>query len=46
MLQAAEKNRAMAREEIKDTMVQVFFILGARDPISDQYRSKLTQILY
>lgn len=46
LLTGAEKNRELGRTEIRELMVEIFYILGVRSPDSDAYRSKLQSILY
>jgi putative thioredoxin len=45
-LTAAEKDRKLAAAKVKDVMVQVFHIVGVRSPLAEEYRDKLTRVLY
>jgi putative thioredoxin len=46
LLQAAKRNRALAEGEAKEAMVEVFRVIGVRSPLADEYRTKLTRVLY
>ena len=45
-LEAARLDKAYAREKVRDAMVQVFYVVGVRSPLADDYRSKLASTLY
>lgn len=46
MLAAAELDKKFAGSTVKEKMVEIFHILGARSPESDAYRDKLRSLLY
>jgi putative thioredoxin len=46
LLQAAAADRKLAEEEVKDLMVEIFHAIGVRNPLADEYRTKLTRLLY
>jgi putative thioredoxin len=46
LLQAAGRNRALAEGEVKDLMVSIFHAVGVRSPLADEYRTKLSRLLY
>jgi putative thioredoxin len=46
LLSAAECDRKLAAAKVREAMVQVFHVLGVRSPLADEYRDKLTKVLY
>ena len=46
LLQAAQGDRKLAEGEAKDLMVEIFHAIGVRSPLADEYRTKLTRLLY
>jgi putative thioredoxin len=46
LLKAAENDRALGRGKVKELMVKIFDVIGARSPEADQYRKKLQLMLY
>ncbi len=46
LLAAGERDRELARSKVKEAMVKVFHIVGVRSELADDYRDKLTRILY
>ena len=46
LLQAAQSDRKLAEGEAKDLMVEVFHAIGVRSALADEYRTKLTRLLY
>jgi putative thioredoxin len=46
MLAAAEKDRKLATAAVKEAMVKIFHIIGVRSPLADEYRDKLSRLLY
>jgi putative thioredoxin len=46
LLEAASADRKLAEGGIKDLMVEIFHAIGVRSPMADEYRSKLTRLLY
>jgi thioredoxin-like negative regulator of GroEL len=43
---AAQSDRKLAEGEAKDRMVEIFHAIGVRSPLADEYRTKLTRLLY
>jgi putative thioredoxin len=46
LLSAAERDRKLAAAQVRETMVQVFHIIGVRSQLADEYRDKLARLLY
>jgi putative thioredoxin len=46
LLTAATADRALANEKVKEVMVQIFHIVGVRSELAEEYRDKLTRVLY
>jgi putative thioredoxin len=46
LLQAAERNPGLATSKIRELMVKIFQIIGVRSPLANEYRDKLTTLLY
>src|SRR5262245_60872239 len=46
LLSAAEKDKKLAKEKVRQLMVKIFFAIGARSPLADDYRSRLARLLY
>jgi putative thioredoxin len=46
LLAAAEGDRDLARAKVRELMVKIFYIVGARSLLADEYRAKLSQVLY
>jgi len=46
LLAAAELDKSLARERVKLEMVDVFAIIGQRSELADDYRARLTRLLY
>jgi putative thioredoxin len=46
LLQAARADRKLAEGEAKDLMVEIFHAVGVRSPLADDYRTRLTRLLY
>jgi putative thioredoxin len=46
LLLAAQSDRKLAEGEAKDLMVDVFHAIGVRSVLADEYRTKLTRLLY
>lgn len=44
--QAAQVDRKLAEGEAKELMVEIFHAIGVRSPLADEYRTKLTRLLY
>jgi putative thioredoxin len=46
LLEAARRDKKLGASKVREAMVQVFFALGPRDPLSDRYRSELARTIY
>jgi putative thioredoxin len=46
LLSAAEEDYKLAPTKIRDAMVKIFYALGSSHPLADEYRSRLTRLLY
>jgi putative thioredoxin len=46
LLSAAREDKKLANEKVKEVMVQVFHVVGVRSPLAEEYRDKLTRVLY
>jgi putative thioredoxin len=46
LLAAAEADPRLAREKVREAMVKVFQVIGVRSPLADEYRDKLSRLLY
>jgi putative thioredoxin len=46
LLSAAERDPALASSKVREAMVKVFNAIGARSPLADEYREKLSTLLY
>ncbi|MCO5166285.1 MAG: tetratricopeptide repeat protein [Planctomycetes bacterium] len=46
LLEAARRDKKLGAGKAREAMVQVFYALGARDPLSDRYRSELARTIY
>jgi putative thioredoxin len=46
LLSAAERDRKLASAKVREVMVQVFYAVGVRSPLADEYRDKLARVLY
>lgn len=46
LLAAAERDRTLAASSVKEAMVKVFQVVGVRSELADEYRQKLTRLLY
>lgn len=46
LLSAAEADPKLARSKVRETMVQVFQAVGVRSPLADEFRDKLSRLLY
>ncbi len=46
LLQTASANRALAEGDAKELMVAIFHAIGLRSPLADEYRTKLSRLLY
>jgi putative thioredoxin len=46
LLAAAEADHQLARAKVREVMVKVFQVIGVRSPLADEYRDKLSRLLY
>jgi putative thioredoxin len=46
LLTAGRADKKLARTPVKEAMVQIFHIVGVRSELADDYRDKLTRLLY
>jgi putative thioredoxin len=46
LLAAAGADKELAQSKVKETMVQIFNVVGARSELADDYRRKLSRLLY
>jgi putative thioredoxin len=46
LLSAAERDRKLAAEKVREAMVKIFQVIGVRSPLADEYRDKLARLLY
>jgi putative thioredoxin len=46
LLSAAERDRKLAASQVREAMVKVFYAVGVRSPLADEYRGKLSRLLY
>jgi putative thioredoxin len=46
LLAAAERDRELGRNEVRELMVKIFEIIGVRSELSDSYRDRLRALLY
>jgi putative thioredoxin len=46
LLAAAERDRRLAAAKVREVMVKIFHVVGVRSPLADEYRDKLSRVLY
>jgi putative thioredoxin len=46
LLQAAQRDLKIAKTKVRETMVKIFHAVGVRSPLADDYRAKLSALLY
>ncbi|MBY0527666.1 MAG: tetratricopeptide repeat protein [Gemmataceae bacterium] len=46
LLTAGQNDKKLAGTKVKEAMVRVFHVIGVRSDLADEYRDKLTRILY
>jgi putative thioredoxin len=46
LLSAAERDPKLAASKVREAMVQIFNVIGQRSALADDYRSRLTALLY
>ncbi len=46
LLSAGQLDRKLAGSEVREAMVKIFHVVGVRSPLADEYRDKLSAMLY
>jgi putative thioredoxin len=46
LLSAAEADRKLAADQVREAMLKIFQVIGIRSEMADQYRDRLTRVLY
>jgi putative thioredoxin len=46
LLSAVERDRQLGAGPVREVMVKIFYAVGVRSPLADEYRDKLTRLLY
>jgi putative thioredoxin len=46
LLAAGQRDRKLAKEKVREAMVKIFNVVGPRSDIADEYRDKLSALLY
>ena len=46
LLSAGEIDPKLATSDVRETMVKIFQVVGVRSPLADDYRARLTRLLY
>ena len=46
LTRAAELDRTLAKEKVRELMVRIFYLIGARSPLANEYRRRLSRLLY
>lgn len=46
LLEAAQRDPAIAADKVRPVMVKTFYAVGVRSPLADEYRDKLARLLY
>jgi putative thioredoxin len=46
LLRAGQLDRKLAASKVRETMVKIFHVVGVRSPLADEYREKLSSLLY
>jgi putative thioredoxin len=46
LLAAAELDPKLASTKVREAMVQIFYVVGARSKLADEYRNRLSTLLY
>ena len=46
LLSAVEADRKLGAAQVREAMVNIFQIIGMRSDMADQYRDRLTRVLY
>jgi thioredoxin-like negative regulator of GroEL len=46
LLSAGERDPKLAATKVREAMVNIFYALGSDHPLANEYRAKLTRLLY
>src|SRR5262249_55585660 len=46
LLAAAERDKELARSKVREAMVRIFHVIAVRSELADEYRDKLSRLLY
>src|SRR5262249_39171426 len=46
LLEAGQCDARLAATRVREAMVKIFLIVGVRSPLADEYRNKLSALLY
>jgi thioredoxin-like negative regulator of GroEL len=46
LIQAGENDMNLAKNLVREAMVSIFHLVGVGSPLANQYRSKLSSLLY
>ncbi|HBP21491.1 MAG TPA: hypothetical protein DEA08_27345 [Planctomycetes bacterium] len=46
LLSAGERDKELLKTKVREAMVHVFYALGSRDPLSDDYRDRLMNLVF
>jgi putative thioredoxin len=46
LLSAAESDRKLGASQVREAMVKIFLVIGIRSEMADQYRDRLSRVLY
>lgn len=46
LLAAAERDKKLAGQAVRELMVEIFRVIGVRSPVADDYRDRLQKLLY
>ena len=46
LLRAAQRDAKLAKNKVREVMVKIFHAIGVRNPLADDYRDKLSSLLY
>lgn len=46
LLLHGQLDRKLAASKVRETMVKIFHVIGVRSPLADEYRDKLSSMLY
>ncbi len=46
LYEAGKQDKELARQEVREAMVHVFYLVGSRSDLADEYRDKLTDLVF